>query len=109
MIRFLLKGLLRDPSRSLFPIITVATGVMLTVVLHAWITGLEGDFVRASARFTTGHVRIMTRAYAAEEDQIPNDLALLGVDSLLGSLRHALSGDALDPADPVRRIDRHPR
>lgn len=86
MIRFLLKGLLRDPSRSLFPVITVAAGVMLTVVLHAWITGLEGDLVRASARFSTGHVRVMSRAYAAEEDQLPNDLALLGVDSLLRTL-----------------------
>jgi putative ABC transport system permease protein len=87
MIRFLLKGLLRDPSRSLFPIVTVAAGVMLTVVLHAWITGLEGDLVRASARFSTGHVRVMSRAYAAEEDQLPNDLALLAVDSLVHSLK----------------------
>jgi putative ABC transport system permease protein len=87
MIGFLLKGLLRDPSRSLFPVITVAAGVMLTVVLHAWITGLEGDLVRASARFSTGHVRVMSRAYAAEEDQLPNDLALLGVDSLLRTLK----------------------
>ena len=29
MIRFLLKGLLRDRSRSLFPVLIVAAGVML--------------------------------------------------------------------------------
>ncbi len=87
MILFLLKGILRDPSRSLFPIITVAVGVMLTVVLHSWIVGLEGDLVSSSARFNTGHVKIMTNAYAEEEDQLPNDLALLGADSLLQVLR----------------------
>jgi len=86
MILFLLKGLLRDPSRSLFPVLTVAMGVMLTVVLHAWLNGVEGDLVTASARFSTGHLKVMTRAYAAEEDQMPNDLAVLGADSLVRSL-----------------------
>ena len=64
MILFLLKGLIRDPSRSVFPVITVTVGVMLTVVLQSWISGLQGELVRSSARFTTGHVKVMTRAYA---------------------------------------------
>ena len=87
MIFFLFKGLIRDPSRSLFPVVTVTVGVMLTVVLHSWIVGLEGELVKASARFATGHVKVTTRAYALEEDQSPNDLALLGVDSLVRILR----------------------
>ena len=87
MILFLLKGLLRDRSRSLFPVIVVSTGVMLTVVLQSWIDGVIGDAVRTSANFTTGHVRIMTRAYADNEDQIPNDLALLEATGLLEELR----------------------
>jgi len=92
MILFLWKGLIRDPSRSLFPVITVSVGVMLTVVLHNWIAGLEGELVKASARFTTGHLRVTTRAYALEEDQFPNDLALLGVDSLVRDLRQRYPG-----------------
>ena len=87
MIFFLFKGLIRDPSRSLFPVVTVTVGVMLTVVLHSWIVGLEGELVKASARFATGHVKVTTRAYALEEDQLPNDLALLGVDALVRTLR----------------------
>ena len=87
MILFLFKGLIRDPSRSLFPVVTVTVGVMLTVVLHSWIVGLEGELVKASARFATGHVKVTTRAYALEEDQSPNDLALLGVDALVKTLR----------------------
>jgi len=97
MIRFLLKGLIRDPSRSLFPVITVTMGVMLTVVLYSWIAGLKGDLVKASARFTTGHLRLVTRAYAQEEDQIPNDLALLGVDTLLQSLNTRYPGVRWSP------------
>jgi len=87
MIKFLFKGLLRDRSRSLFPVLIVSSGVMLTVVLHAYVTGVMGDIIRASANFTTGHVKIMTEAYAKERDQIPNDLALDGVEDLLVSLR----------------------
>ena len=87
MIRFLLKGLLRDRSRSLFPVLTVAAGVMLTVFLFAWLRGAEASLLRSTAHFGTGYVRVTTRAYAAEADQRPNDLALLGVDTLLAGLR----------------------
>lgn len=87
MIKFLLKGLLRDRSRSLFPIITVFIGVMLTVFLYSWIKGMESEIIQSTAHFSTGHVLVMSRAYAEEADQIPNDLALIGVDSLLIHLR----------------------
>lgn len=87
MIKFLLKGILRDRQRSLFPIIIVTCGVMLTVVLYCWLTGIMDDVFNLTARFTTGHVKVMTRAYAENADQMPNDLALLGVDKLLKSLQ----------------------
>ncbi|MBW6479064.1 MAG: FtsX-like permease family protein [Bacteroidales bacterium] len=82
MIRFLIKGLFRDKSRSRLPIIVVAIGVMLTVFLHAYITGFMGDTIEMNARFSNGHVKVMTRAYAENMDQNPNDLALLDVQNL---------------------------
>ncbi len=87
MIRFLLKGLLRDRSRSLFPVMVVSLGVMLTVFLQSWLQGAMGDIVRSNAGFSTGHVKIMSRAYAENKSQIPNDLALTGVTKLLAALR----------------------
>ena len=87
MISFLLKGLLRDRSRSLFPLLTVVAGVMLTVVLYCWINGVTADMIESSANFQTGHLKITSRAYAAEADQVPNDLAYIGVSELLNELR----------------------
>lgn len=86
MIRFLCLGLWRDRSRSLFPLLTVVFGVMLSVVLFAWLKGFEDNFLRTSARLGSGHVSIMSRAYAAESDQLPNDLALAGCGELLQRL-----------------------
>jgi len=86
VIRFLIKGLLRDRSRSLFPTLTVIAGTTLTVVMYSWIRGTEADIIRANANFNTGHVRVMTRAYTAEVDRTPNDLALLGAGELRGEL-----------------------
>jgi putative ABC transport system permease protein len=86
MIKFLLKGLLRDRSRSLFPVLTVFTGVMLTVFAYSYVQGVASEFTRTTAHFSTGHVRVMSRAYAEEADQIPNDLALMGVDSIINTL-----------------------
>lgn len=87
MIRFLFKGVIRDKSKSLFPFLVVTSGVMLTVFLYCWINGATSEFIESSARFSTGHLKVMTRAYSKEEDLIPNDLAYMGVSSLLQELK----------------------
>ncbi len=87
MIRFLLKGLLRDRSRSLVPVLIVAAGVTLTVFLFGWIRGVEASLLQSTAHFSTGYLRVTTRAYVPVADQLPNDLALLGADTVLDGLR----------------------
>ena len=92
MIRFLLKGIFRDRQRSLLPVIVATIGVMLTVTLFCWLNGFLMDSVELNARFSTGHVKIMTSPYAKNIDQIPNDLALTGVDSLVLNLKKEFPG-----------------
>lgn len=86
MIRFFIKGLIRDRQRSLLPIIVVSIGVMMAVFLQAWITGIMGDMVDFNAKFSTGHVKIMSKAYKEYADQKPNDLALLDTDAFMQEL-----------------------
>ena len=86
MIKFIFKGILRDKSRSLLPIIVVSLGVFLTVFLSGWINGVFSDMIDMNANFSTGHVKVMTRAYAENQNQIPNDLAILDIDELLETL-----------------------
>ncbi len=69
------------------PLLTVVAGVMLTVLMYCWIRGTETEIIRASAHFSTGHMKIMSRAYAENEDQIPNDLSYFGVSDLILDLR----------------------
>lgn len=88
MIKFLLKGLIRDKSRSRLPVIVVAIGVMLTVLMHAYIKGFMGDTIETNSRFSFGHVKVMTKAYAENMNQIPNDLALLDAGKLLSDLKN---------------------
>jgi len=87
MITFLFKGLLRDRSRSLFPLLTVFIGVFLAVFMYAFMNGVIGDMVSTTAHYQTGHLRVMTQAYAEEADQTPNDLALTGLAKTLQALR----------------------
>ena len=86
MLKFILKGILRDKSRSLLPVIVVSIGVFLTVVLSAWMQGIFSEMISMSANYDTGHVKIMTRAYSENHQQAPNDLAILGVDELKSTL-----------------------
>jgi putative ABC transport system permease protein len=87
MIKFLIKGILRDKSRSLLPVIVVATGVFLTVFMSGFLKGIFNDITELNAKFTTGHVKILTHAYAENKDQMPNDLALMDVKKLMGQLQ----------------------
>jgi putative ABC transport system permease protein len=87
MIKFLIKGLLRDSHRSRLPLIVVAFGVMLTILLTTWITGILGDSINLNAKLATGHLKVMTRAYQQNIDQLPVDLALTGTDEIIRSLR----------------------
>ncbi|HUW93195.1 MAG TPA: FtsX-like permease family protein [Bacteroidales bacterium] len=86
MIKFLFKGIIRDKSRSLLPIIVVALGVFLTVFMSGFLRGVFGDISDINAKFTTGHVKILTRAFAENESQMPNDLALMNVQELISQL-----------------------
>jgi len=92
MIEFLLKGLIRDKSRSSLPVIVVTLGVMLTVLMHAYIKGFMGDTVELNARFSNGHVKVMTYGYSENPGQNANDLALMDSDSLMHELTTRFPG-----------------
>jgi len=88
MIKFLLKGVFRDHHRSFFPVLTVSIGVALTVLMNCYLTGVFGDMIDINAKFQTGHVKVMTRGYADNIAQMPNDYAIVGVDEILNDLHN---------------------
>ena len=92
MIKFIIKGLLRDRSRSLLPVLVVTAGVFLCVVATSWMQGVLNEVTWSTAIFNAGHVRVMTHAYAQEADQMPNDLALLNISGLMDTLRTQFPG-----------------
>jgi putative ABC transport system permease protein len=92
MIVFLFKGILRDRGRSLFPFIAVTAGVFLTVALYCYLQGVVIDITRSNANLHHGHVKVVTRAYAKDADQVPNDLALTGTGALIADLERAYPG-----------------
>ena len=99
MIRFLLKGLIRDKNRSRLPILVVAIGVMFTVFLYCYLTGVLGDMINFNAKYSTGHVKIVTQSYKENMDIMPLDLALTGSEELLAKVK-----DRYPETDWVERI-----
>lgn len=89
MTWFLLKGLLRDRHRSLFPILVVTGGVAVTILLFCFMLGYGDDIAITNANLDTGHVKVMTKGYAEIASQIPNDLALMGAGALVKELETA--------------------
>lgn len=87
MIKFLIAGLIRDKSRSRIPLIVVSLGVTLTVLLHTYLKGFMGETIEMNARFSNGHVKVMTLAYSENSDLRPNDLALMDAPVVADRLR----------------------
>jgi putative ABC transport system permease protein len=86
---FLLTGLLRDKSRSLLPIIVVSMGVMITVFLQSYMSGIFSDSIETTAKFSTGHVKVTTQAYKENLSQLPNDYAIVGIKEVLKKLKES--------------------
>jgi len=59
---------------------------MLAVFLRGYINGIMVDMIEQTARFNTGHVKVMTKAFSEDVAQIPNDLAIMDVSTLKGDL-----------------------
>jgi putative ABC transport system permease protein len=97
MIGFLIKGLLRDRTRSLFPAATVIAGVILTVFLQTYLQGLNTNMSDASAAFSTGHLKVTSRAAATEGEQASNELALSGAAALVDELQRQFPGVTWTP------------
>ncbi len=78
MISFLFRGIRRDSQRSRLPIIIIASGVMLTVVLSAFMAGVLGDVVDLSAKFTTSPNTPAIKALSTTVNITPLAMIMIG-------------------------------
>ena len=86
MIKFLTKGIVRDRSRSLFPVLVVTLAVTMIIFFQGFMDGVMNGMFLDSAVVSTGHVKVVTRAYKEESQLLPNDLALLETGQLVNEL-----------------------
>ena len=86
MMYFLTKGLLRDRSRSLFPVIIITITVAIVIFAIGFMIGSMNSVFQSTAVIISGHEKVVTRAYKEESQMLPNDLALLNVDQIIRNL-----------------------
>ncbi|MDH5762873.1 MAG: FtsX-like permease family protein [Nitrospinota bacterium] len=87
MIRWLLKGIWRDKTRSLFPFLVISVGVTLLIYLLGFMEGIFAGMLDVSAHLDTGHLRFVNKPFYDEEHLIPLDRALGGQNETLEWLR----------------------
>ena len=86
MINFIYKGLLRDRSRSFFPIIIITLIVTVVIFFSGFLNGIYNALFLNSALVNSGHLKVVTSAYHKEHQLLPNDLALVEVDKIIDNL-----------------------
>ena len=84
MIRLLIRGMLQDRTRSLFPFTVVAVGVALVIVLVGFLDGVIMGMVDSTAYLDTGHLRVVNKPFYDEEHLNPMDRAL-GAQKITGN------------------------
>tara|TARA_Y100001970_G_scaffold234291_1_gene292533 strand:- start:282 stop:1562 length:1281 start_codon:yes stop_codon:yes gene_type:complete len=86
MIAFLAKGILRDKTRSLFPLLIVSLMVTLIIFFKGFMLGVMNSVINDTAIISTGYLKVTTKAYDEEKQLLPNDLALLDIENLINNL-----------------------
>ena len=86
MIHFLFKGLIRDQSRSFFPLLIITVIVAIIIFFSGFLNGIYNSLFFNTAMVNSGHVKIVTHAYHLEHQLLPNDLALLESDNIIDDL-----------------------
>ena len=86
MVYFLFKGLLRDKSRSFFPVIIITLVVTIIIFFSGFLNGVYNSLFLNTALINSGHIKVVTYAYNEEYQLLPNDLALLDANKLKNQL-----------------------
>lgn len=76
MIRWILQGILRDKTRSLFPFLVVMAGVSLVIFFLGFMEGVFMGMIDFTAHLDTGHLRLVNKPFYDEEHLNPMDRAL---------------------------------
>jgi putative ABC transport system permease protein len=87
MIRWVLKGVMRDKTRSLFPFLVVTVGVTLLIYMLGFMEGTFAGMIDMTAHLDTGHLRFVNKPFYDEEHLNPLDRALAGQKETLHWLR----------------------
>ena len=82
MIRFILQGILRDKTRSLFPFLVVMVGVALVVFAVGFMEGVFMGMIETTAKLDTGHIRFVNKPFYDEEHLNPMDRALTAQEEI---------------------------
>jgi putative ABC transport system permease protein len=78
MIQWILRGIWRDKTRSLFPFLVISVGVTLLIYLLGFMEGTFAGMIDMSAHLDTGHLRFVNKPFYDEEHLNPLDRALAG-------------------------------
>jgi len=60
---------------------------MMTVFLQAYMSGIFADSIETTAKFSSGHVKVLTFAYKENQSQLPNDYAITGIQDVMKKLK----------------------
>ncbi len=78
MIKWILKGIFRDKTRSLFPFLVVTMGVSLVIFFIGFMEGIFMGMIDMTAHLDIGHLRLVNKPFYEEEYLNPIDRALAG-------------------------------
>lgn len=97
IVKMAFRNIGRSRRRTILTAVTAGVVVMVIIFMQGYMTGMMNKMFELSARFTTGHLKVLAKGYADKEALMPLDLAVID------SGRVAKEAEKLDHVTAVSR------
>jgi len=86
LIKIAFRNIFRHFSRTFLTFIAIAFGLMALVLMDSLLAGLDVDSFERIINYETGHIKIFSKGYGEEKDELPLDRSIEKPSSIIKTI-----------------------
>jgi len=87
LVKLAFRNIFRNFRRTFFTFIAIAVGLTLMLAVDSLLQGIDAQSFAKIINYETGHVKIFSRGYQKDKDNLPINKLIAAPSKIVGSLR----------------------
>lgn len=87
LIKLAFRNIFRNFRRTFLTFIAIAFGLMILILMDSLLSGIDRDSFQRIINYETGHIKIFSRGYQEDKENLPLDKSINKPASILKGLR----------------------